>query len=85
MKKWIWFTAALLLVAGCTKYALEEHETNNTHFSVETLFEHEGCKVYRFKDGGDPIYYTNCKGTTRWDKSDSDHNAKHLSVSGGAQ
>ncbi len=35
---------------------------NNPAFKVEYLFEHEGCKVYRFEDKGNWVYYTNCQG-----------------------
>lgn len=35
---------------------------NNRSYDVEYLFEHDGCKVYRFKDRGDYIYFTNCGG-----------------------
>ncbi|WP_346857692.1 DUF4884 domain-containing protein [uncultured Draconibacterium sp.] len=35
---------------------------NNSTFNVEYLFEYEGCKVYRFYDHGNYIYFTNCKG-----------------------
>ena len=37
---------------------------NNNTYSVEYLFEHDGCKVYRFRDNGQFIYFTNCKGET---------------------
>lgn len=37
---------------------------NNNTYSVEYLFEHDGCKVYRFIDNGQFIYFTNCKGET---------------------
>jgi hypothetical protein len=35
---------------------------NNKTYEVEFLFEHEGCKVYRFRDLGNYVYFTNCKG-----------------------
>lgn len=35
---------------------------NNKSYQVEYLFEHEGCKVYRFLDHGHYVYFTNCKG-----------------------
>ena len=37
---------------------------NNGTYNVEYLFEHDGCKVYRFADRGNYIYFTNCKGET---------------------
>lgn len=35
---------------------------NNATYNVEYLFEHDGCKVYRFRDQGHYVYFTNCKG-----------------------
>lgn len=33
---------------------------NNKTYEVEYLFEHDGCKVYRFRDYGNYVYFTNC-------------------------
>lgn len=35
---------------------------NNQTYQVDYLFEHEGCKVYRFQDRGNYVYFTNCTG-----------------------
>lgn len=35
---------------------------NNDSYRVQYLFEHEGCKVYRFYDKGNYVYFTNCNG-----------------------
>ena len=35
---------------------------NNQDYKVEYLFEHEGCKVYRFWDRSYYVYFTNCNG-----------------------
>lgn len=37
---------------------------NNSTYQVDFLFEYDGCKVYRFHDRGDYIYYTNCNNQT---------------------
>jgi len=44
---------------------------NNTSYEVEYLFEHEGCKVYRFLDTGHYVYFTNCRGTVTSIENDS--------------
>lgn len=36
--------------------------SNNKAYIVEYLFEHDGCKVYRFTDLGHVVYFTNCSG-----------------------
>jgi hypothetical protein len=33
---------------------------NNNTYNVHYLFEHDGCKVYRFLDLGNHVYFTNC-------------------------
>ena len=37
---------------------------NNKTYTVEYLFEHDGCKVYKFQDGFQTVYFTNCRGET---------------------
>lgn len=44
---------------------------NNRTYQVDYLFEHDGCKVYRFYDMGNYVYFTNCKGDVINIKNDS--------------
>jgi hypothetical protein len=44
---------------------------NNKTYEVDYLFEHDGCKVYRFTDHGEYIYFTNCTGEVSKMKGDS--------------
>jgi hypothetical protein len=60
---------ALLVLSACYSYRQpisKEPAENNKDYTVEYLFEHDGCKVYRFRDhnktGDYYVYYTNCKG-----------------------
>ncbi|MCD7851397.1 MAG: DUF4884 domain-containing protein [Parabacteroides sp.] len=48
-----------------------EAPVNNSTYEVEYLFEHEGCKVYRFRDMGHYIYFTNCQGDVTSIENDS--------------
>lgn len=57
--------AVIALLAGCLKKA-ETSTSAGTEFVVDKLFTHEGCTVYRFSDGGNSRYYTNCQGSTAW-------------------
>ena len=54
----------LLLASGCaTHIPLHEGKSqNNKTYEVDYLFEHDGCKVYRFYDRGNYVYFTNCRG-----------------------
>jgi hypothetical protein len=59
----------VLLASACiTQHPIsKEPAENNKDYNVEYLFEHDGCKVYRFKDhnsvGTYYVYYTNCNGS----------------------
>lgn len=44
---------------------------NNKDYQVDYLFEHDGCKVYRFRDNGNYVYFTNCTGNVTNITSDS--------------
>ncbi|MCD8032147.1 MAG: DUF4884 domain-containing protein [Bacteroides sp.] len=44
---------------------------NNRTYQVQYLFEHDGCKVYRFYDMGNYVYFTNCSDHTTAISNDS--------------
>ena len=44
---------------------------DNQTYKVEYLFEHQGCKVYRFLDEGHYVYYTNCNSDVTSIENDS--------------
>ena len=52
------------MATGCaTQIPLKEEKSqNNKTYEVDYLFEHDGCKVYRFYDRGNYVYFTNCRG-----------------------
>lgn len=53
-----------LCALGCATRAnpVAVHGTDNAEVTVEHLFTHDGCAVYRFKDVG-YHYYVRCDGT----------------------
>lgn len=55
-----------VLATGCAiSEPIQTEEPKNNHtYKVDYLFEHEGCKVYRFEDRGHYVYFTNCNGET---------------------
>lgn len=63
-----YFTPLALLLSLPACYMGQPLQTgpsqNNKTYEVEYLFEHEGCRVYRFRDFGNWVYYTNCNGST---------------------
>lgn len=64
------FFVTTFLSCGGVPLVSSEADNNET-YSVQYLFEHEGCKVYRFKDKGEYIYFTNCQGSVTSATSDS--------------
>jgi hypothetical protein len=58
-----------IVMAGCVypRYAQPIATTqpdNNIDYKVSYLFEYGGCKIYRFYDYGNTVYFTNCGGDT---------------------
>ena len=53
---------------------------NNKDYEVAFLFEHDGCKVYRFEDAGQFIYFTSCNGETTRLQSDSTGVKRYKSI-----
>lgn len=56
------FAPSLFIIAGlssCASIPLQVGESeNNSTYTVSYLFEHDGCKVYRFYDRGNYVYFT---------------------------
>jgi hypothetical protein len=55
--------AAVVLLTACTEEPVERMQTNNDGVPLALLFQHDGCNVYRFLDGGRHHYYADCGGT----------------------
>ena len=53
---------------------------NNATYKVDYLFEHDGCKVYRFYDRGNYVYFTNCSGDVTAISNDSTRTKIYNSV-----
>ncbi|MBP1638045.1 MAG: hypothetical protein H6Q18_834 [Bacteroidetes bacterium] len=73
--KTLYIIAICLLSTSCIvnrPLTVQPSENNNT-YTIEYLFEHEGCKVYRFLDRGYYVYFTNCNGTVTSVSNDSTH------------
>ena len=49
----------LLLLTGCMTEPIATAPTNNASIQVDLLFEHDGCRVYRFRDVS-YHYYAQC-------------------------
>jgi hypothetical protein len=51
---------ALFFLSSCAGEAKESIQDGD--FKIEFLFEKDGCKIYRFRDNGRYIYWSNCSG-----------------------
>jgi hypothetical protein len=72
------FKALLILIVSCEFFSCARQipvskviPENNKTYRVDFLFEHDGCKVYRFIDAGERVYFTNCNGDVTSLKADS--------------
>lgn len=63
----------MFLLSSCAiqRPLAEGKAQNNQTYDVQYLFEHDGCKVYRFYDRGHFIYFTTSKGTVTSIENDS--------------
>jgi hypothetical protein len=50
---------SFLSLTACIAAPIASSPTNNADIEVEQLFTHDGCAVYRFRDGG-YHYYVRC-------------------------
>lgn len=57
---------ATVTISSCyTSIPLESKKSdNNSTYEISYLFEHDGCKVYRFRDEGHYVYFTTQGGVT---------------------
>jgi len=62
---------AFVFLSSCVE---EPHsEVINGNFTVQFLFEQDGCKMYRFNDGGEFIYWSTCDGKVQYTVTEDDN------------
>ncbi len=71
---------SLLFLAGCAKESISSEITEGNDINIELLFEKDGCKMYRFRDGGRYIYWSNCEGKTQYSYSTSTNAGKNITT-----
>jgi hypothetical protein len=70
------FFFTFIALEGCISFPKQmpistKPSANNKDYKVSFLFEHDGCKVYRFEDRGEFIYFTSCNGETMKTQTDT--------------
>lgn len=80
MKKLVKLSALLLVLSACFSSCFTERSVaidqprNNKDYTVHYLFEHDGCKVYRFYDSWSNSYvYFTTQGDATSIRRDSTH------------
>lgn len=60
----------LIFLSACSRKgtSVEVRSPSGENFYVRFLFEKDGCRVYRFVDGG-TYYYSTCNNGTYWEES----------------
>jgi hypothetical protein len=71
-----------LVALNCVKDPINVSKTNNENYEVSFLFEFEGCRIYRFHDGGYNRYFSNCRGNTSWIESCGKNCSRSMEVIG---
>lgn len=57
---------ALVLFSSCVGDAKET--TYEGDYELDLLFEKDGCKIYRFYDDDNYVYWSNCEGSIQSDQ-----------------
>ena len=69
MKTKLLIIISAILLTGCYKDGISTNVSDKNGIKIDLLFENDGCKVYRFYDGGRQIYYSDCRGQIKQEKS----------------
>ena len=75
--------SAALILGGCNARPVSVAKTDNPGLSVEILGDADGCRIYRFTDGGGtPRYFVRCQGgtTASWSETCGEHCTTEIEV-----
>lgn len=77
MKRVLGLVLVTLIFAGCKQDPVSKSRTNNPKIDAEILFDYDGCRVYRFVDGGYERYFARCSSSTStsWNEQHGKHSS----------
>lgn len=75
MKNIIYLLFVAIFFSNC--YGQAQQTIQSGDFQVDFLFEKDGCKIYRFSDGGRYIYWSNCEGRMQNDYTQTTGKTSH--------
>jgi hypothetical protein len=70
--------ALVVFITSCAGEAKES--VTDGDFTIELLFEKDGCNMYRFRDKGRYIYWSNCQGNTQYNFKSNGKNGRTVHV-----
>lgn len=68
----------VLFLTSCAGDAIQTEKKGD--YKVEFLFEKGGCKMYRFRDAGSYVYWSDCTGRIEHTTSDGKHSTEHIQI-----
>lgn len=75
MKKLALAVSIMAAAVSCRKPAQSVSKAGD--IELELLFEHDGCRMYRFIDGGRAVYWSDCRGRTEYTRDLGDYKTGH--------
>jgi len=57
----VYLATLCVVLIGCSEKEPEDvSSTSNPDIKLDLLFTHDGCRVYRFFDAGNYVYFAKC-------------------------
>jgi hypothetical protein len=84
MKHLLLLLLGVIIFTSCKNDSIKTEVTDFNGVKIALLFEKDGCKMYRFKDGLEFIYWSDCRGkveyeyTTKTGKSSETHKVQTI-------
>ncbi len=72
INKFIIICLSLLMISSCKNSGTQVSNINQ-EFELVELFTKDGCTMYRFIDGTEYVYWSNCTGNTSYTTDDKEH------------
>lgn len=67
MKKLLLLLLSAILFASCANSSIKTESTDFNGIKLDLLFEKDGCKIYRFRDGLEFVYWSDCSGRIEYE------------------
>lgn len=58
----IFIAILIAILVECGVQEQGKENTSNPNIQIDFLFEHDGCRIYRFFDAGKRYFFSDCRG-----------------------